>query len=58
MQPMPSRFNVLARYNAEHARGVVHTPEWAAKMAGLQREYWQWTGILPQDDPGRAPEGG
>ncbi len=29
----------LAVYNAERARGLVHTPEWDAKMAGLQAEY-------------------
>jgi hypothetical protein len=39
---MPGKFDVLAAYNAEVARGIVHTPEWDAKMAGLQREFDQW----------------
>ncbi len=29
----------LATYNAERSRGIVHTTEWDAKMAELQREY-------------------
>lgn len=29
----------LARYNAERARGIVHTPEWDAAMAQLQRRF-------------------
>lgn len=33
------RFDVLATYNAERARGIVHTPEWADEMAELQREF-------------------
>jgi hypothetical protein len=36
---MPDKFNPLARYNAEVARGIMHTPEWDAQMAALQREY-------------------
>lgn len=31
------RWADLAWYNAERARGVVHTPEWQAKMAEEQR---------------------
>ena len=34
--------NELAIYNAEVARGIVHTPEWDAKMAELQREFDAW----------------
>jgi hypothetical protein len=29
----------LARYNSERGRGLVHTPEWQAKMAGLQQRW-------------------
>jgi hypothetical protein len=29
----------LCAYNAEHARGIVHTPEWTAQMAELQEKY-------------------
>jgi hypothetical protein len=29
----------LSRFNAERARGIVHTPEWQAAMAELQRLY-------------------
>jgi hypothetical protein len=39
---MPSRFNKLAVYNAEVARGLVHTPEWQEQMAELQREFYAW----------------
>jgi hypothetical protein len=39
---MPARSGALARYNAERARGLVHTAEWDAKMAGLQREFGAW----------------
>ena len=38
---MPQKFEVLAVYNAEVARGIVHTPEWDARMAALQAEYDQ-----------------
>jgi hypothetical protein len=31
--------NTLARYNAEVARGIVHTEEWKIKMAGYQARY-------------------
>lgn len=32
-------FSALARYNSEAARGIVHTPEWKAKMAEEQRRF-------------------
>lgn len=32
----------LARYNAEVARGIVHTPEWDAFMAKKQDGYRRW----------------
>jgi hypothetical protein len=39
----PGEGDVLARYNAERARGIMHTPEWqekmAEKMAELQERY-------------------
>lgn len=31
------RWDALATYNAEVARGLVHTPEWKAKMAEEQK---------------------
>jgi hypothetical protein len=32
-------YGQLAAYNAEVARGIVHTDEWKAKMAELQRRF-------------------
>jgi hypothetical protein len=32
-------FELLAAYNAEVARGIVHTPEWDERMTRLQAEY-------------------
>jgi hypothetical protein len=32
-------YNWLADYNSERARGIVHTPEWDAKMKKLQEQY-------------------
>jgi hypothetical protein len=48
---MPSRFEPLATYNAECGRGIVHTSEWDARMAVLQREYDEWRGIIPRRPP-------
>ena len=36
---LASEYSALAQYNAEHARGIVHTPEWTALMAFVQ-ERW------------------
>jgi hypothetical protein len=33
------RWSALARYNAEVARGIVHTPEWRARMEEDQRQF-------------------
>ena len=33
------RFSVLATYNGEVARGIVHTEAWTKKMITLQEEY-------------------
>ena len=41
-EPMPGKFEPLAAYNAEVARGIVHTAEWDARMGRLQEEFWQW----------------
>jgi hypothetical protein len=38
----PAWFNALATYNAELDRGIVHTPEWDAKMATIQAGYDDW----------------
>ena len=29
-------YDALAVYNAERSRGIVHTPEWVARMAEIQ----------------------
>jgi hypothetical protein len=34
-----AELNRLADYNAERSRGIVHTEEWQARMADLQRRY-------------------
>lgn len=34
-----SDIEVLGRYNAEVARGLLHTPEWKMKMAELQARF-------------------
>jgi hypothetical protein len=41
-EPMPGPFEALAQYNSERARGLVHTPEWDARMAALQAEFDEW----------------
>ena len=41
-EPMPAKFNTLAMYNGERARGIVHTAEWDAQMAALQQEFYGW----------------
>jgi hypothetical protein len=33
---------VLATYNSEVARGLLHTMEWQAYAAGLQRQFDRW----------------
>lgn len=32
-------YKELAQYNAERARGVMHTPEWDARMAQIQERF-------------------
>jgi hypothetical protein len=34
-----SEIETLARYNAERARGILHTFEWQEQMAKLQRRF-------------------
>lgn len=36
----------LSRYNAEVARGIIHTPEHAARMAELQRRFDLWAPVF------------
>jgi hypothetical protein len=43
---MSNKFDPLAWYNAECSRGIVHTPEYDARMADLQRE-WNEMEALP-----------
>lgn len=41
-EPMPAKFEELAQYNAEVARGISHSAEWKARMAQLQEEFDTW----------------
>ena len=41
--PLPHKFDKLARYNTEVARGVVHTVTWVEQMVGLQAEFNLWS---------------
>ncbi|MGE5829739.1 MAG: hypothetical protein ACM30G_15465 [Micromonosporaceae bacterium] len=36
-------FHHLAVYNAEVARGLIHTPEWDERMAVAQAEFDRWS---------------
>lgn len=38
------RWDQLSTYNAEVARGLVHTPEWTEQMARLQEAFNAETG--------------
>lgn len=38
----PARFEPLAVYNAERARGLLHSAGWMAEMARLQMEFNEW----------------
>lgn len=38
----PKKFEVLAIYNAEVYRGLLHTDRWKLDMMRLQREYDAW----------------
>ena len=37
--PTPFEFDDLARYNAERARGLVHTDEWTERMRREQERF-------------------
>lgn len=37
--PSLNDFDTLARYNAERSRGIVHDPEWVARMAEIQDHF-------------------
>lgn len=39
---MPWHFERLAGYNSEVDRGIVHTQEYDARMAALQKEFEAW----------------
>jgi hypothetical protein len=39
MKGWTTKFDALATYNAERARGIVHTPEYAEKMTRAQTEF-------------------
>jgi len=38
-----AKFGILATYNAEVVRGLVHTPKFVKRMKRLQQEYNTWT---------------
>lgn len=40
--PMPFEFNDLAIYNGEKGRGIVHIPQYAARMVQLQERFDAW----------------
>lgn len=42
-EPMPDKFKVLAVYNSERDRGIVHTDEWRQRMAELYVEFAEWS---------------
>lgn len=48
-------FEPLAVYNAERARGIVHTPEYDAEMATLQQRFNEWVRPGRQDPQPRLP---
>lgn len=52
---MSYRFEALAKYNGEVARGIVHTEEWRAEMAADQREFDQEQRWLMTQPPKRIP---
>jgi hypothetical protein len=57
METASHDFDDLARYNSERARGIMHTPEWTARMASLQEE---WIEAWRHDHPDMnvvAPKG-
>lgn len=39
MPPWRTEWDQLASYNAERARGIVHTVEWRVAMARLQADF-------------------
>jgi adenylosuccinate synthase len=39
---MPVEFQELAAYNTRVSQGVLHTPEFVARMAGLQGRFEEW----------------
>lgn len=41
-EPSPDKFRELADYNARVYKGIVHTPEYHARMAELQAEFDLW----------------
>ena len=40
---MPQRFCELADYNSRVRKGIVHTAEYAARMAALKADFGQWS---------------
>jgi len=50
-------FDDLARYNAEVARGLVHTPEWAERMAAQQATFDRLYAQAATEDAAKPVEG-
>jgi hypothetical protein len=54
--PEPYEFAALATYNAELSRGIVHTPEWDARMAAEQARFdAKMRGVIPRNPPPPPP---
>lgn len=59
----PYRFEALAQYNGERARGILHSEEWVKRMSEEQRTFDWFHGITkvpggPRDSekPPRPPD--
>lgn len=49
------QIDVLAQYNAEVYRGIMHTEEWKRKMRALKLEYDKWIKVEYHKDHAPSP---
>jgi hypothetical protein len=42
VRKLPKQFKPLEVYDAERARGLVHTPEYDQRMANLKDQFQRW----------------
>lgn len=42
VRKLPKQFKPLEAYDAETRRGLVHTPEYDARMSALKDEFRRW----------------